>query len=60
VQALFSVVLQRTDRPEVRQLAEEIANSQRTEIQTMQEMLRERGTLPAEDRPSAAHEGHGF
>ncbi len=57
---MAEAVLQRTDRPEVRQLAEAIANSQRAEIQTMQEMLRERGTLPAEDRPSVAHEGHGF
>jgi hypothetical protein len=32
----------RTDHPEVRQLAEAIKNSQRAEIQTMQDMLHDR------------------
>jgi hypothetical protein len=49
---MAEVVLQRTERPEVRQLAEEIANSQRAEIQTMQEMPRERALyLPKTVRP---------
>jgi uncharacterized protein (DUF305 family) len=59
---MAEAVLQRTDRPEVRQLAEAIANSQQAEIQTMQEMLRERGAAPVEDRqsvPHERHEGHG-
>jgi uncharacterized protein (DUF305 family) len=55
---MAEAVLQRTDRPEVRQLAEAIANSQQAEIQTMQEMLRERGAAPVEDRQSVPHEGH--
>jgi uncharacterized protein (DUF305 family) len=45
---MAEAILARTDRPEVRQLAEAIATSQRAEIQTMQEMLRERGTSSEE------------
>jgi Cu/Zn superoxide dismutase len=39
---MAEAILARTDRSEVRQLAEAIENSQRAEIQTMEEMLRER------------------
>ena len=55
---MAEAILERTERPEVRQLAEAIANSQQAEIQTMQEMLRERGAAPVEDRQSVPHEGH--
>ena len=40
--SMAEAILQRTDRLEVRQLAEAIKYSQRVEIQTMQEMLRDR------------------
>jgi uncharacterized protein (DUF305 family) len=39
---MAEAILGRTDRPEVRQLAEAIKNSQRAEIQTMEGMLRDR------------------
>jgi uncharacterized protein (DUF305 family) len=39
---MAEAILERTDRPEVRQLAEAIKNSQRAEIQTMQDMLHDR------------------
>jgi len=39
---MAQAILERTDRPEVRQLAEAIKDSQRAEIQTMEEMLRDR------------------
>jgi hypothetical protein len=39
---MAEAILERTDRPEVRQLAEAIETSQRAEIQTMQDMLRDR------------------
>jgi uncharacterized protein (DUF305 family) len=39
---MAEAILERTDRPEVRQLAEAIDASQRTEIQLMQGMLRDR------------------
>jgi uncharacterized protein (DUF305 family) len=55
---MAEAVLERTHRPEVQQLAEAISSSQRTEIQTMQEMLRDRGAAPVEDRPSVPHHGH--
>jgi uncharacterized protein (DUF305 family)/putative copper export protein len=55
---MAEAVLERTDRPEVRQLAEAIANSQQLEIQLMQEMLRERGAQPVEGQPTVPHEGH--
>jgi uncharacterized protein (DUF305 family) len=55
---MAEAILERTDRPEVEQLAEAMANSQQLEIQMMQEMLRERGASPLEDRPPGTHEGH--
>ena len=39
---MTEAILERTDRPVVRQLAEAIGNSQRAEIQTMEGMLRDR------------------
>jgi len=39
---MAEAILERTSRPEVRQLAEAIEASQRAEIRTMQEMLRDR------------------
>jgi len=39
---MAEAILKRTDRPEVRQLAEAIEASQRAEIKTMQELLRDR------------------
>jgi len=55
---MAEAILGRTDRPEVEQLAQAIANSQQLEIQMMQEMLRERGASPVEDHPPGTHEGH--
>ncbi len=55
---MAEAILERTDRPEVEQLAQAIANSQQLEIQMMQEMLRERGASPLEDRRPMTHEGH--
>ncbi len=55
---MAEAILERTDRSEVEQLAEAIANSQQLEIQMMQEMLRERGASPVEDHPPGTHEGH--
>ncbi len=49
---MAEAALERTDRPEVRQLAEAIVGSQRTEIRVMQDMLRSMGAAPAEDEPS--------
>jgi len=54
---MAEAILERTDRPEVRQLAEAIADSQQLEIQMMREMLRERGASAVEDHPSMTHEG---
>jgi uncharacterized protein (DUF305 family) len=54
---MAEAVLGRTDRPEVEQLAQAIANSQQLEIRMMQEMLRERGASAVEDQPSMTHEG---
>ena len=55
---MAEAILERTDRPEVEQLAEAMANSQQLEIQMMQEMLRERGASPVEDHPPRTHEEH--
>jgi uncharacterized protein (DUF305 family) len=55
---MAEAILGRTDRPEVEQLAQAIANSQQLEIQMMQEMLRERGASPLEERRPMTHEGH--
>jgi uncharacterized protein (DUF305 family) len=55
---MAEAILERTDRPEVEQLAQAIADSQQLEIQMMQEMLRERGASPLEDRRPMTHEGH--
>ena len=48
---MAEAVLERTDRPEVRQLAEAIAASQRAEIGVMQDMLRGMGAAPVEGEP---------
>jgi uncharacterized protein (DUF305 family) len=55
---MAEAILRRTDRPEVEQLAQAIANSQQLEIQMMHEMLRERSASPLEDRRPMTHEGH--
>jgi uncharacterized protein (DUF305 family) len=49
---MAEAALERTDRPEVRQLAEAIVSSQRAEIGVMQDMLRGMGAAPVEDEPS--------
>jgi uncharacterized protein (DUF305 family) len=51
---MAEAVMERTDRPEVENLAGAIAATQEAEIQTMKEMLEERG---AEAPEGAAHEG---
>ena len=50
-------VLERTERPEVRQLAEAIYNSQQAEIEVMNEMLLSKGTSSVKDEPP--QEDHG-
>jgi uncharacterized protein (DUF305 family) len=51
--------LERTDRPEVERLAQAIVASQESEIENMQEMLRERGAEPVtEGDASHDHAGH--
>jgi uncharacterized protein (DUF305 family) len=48
---MAEAVLDRTDRPEVRRLAESIIASQKTEIENMQNMLEERNLPPSEREP---------
>ena len=56
---MSEAILQRTDRPEVERLAEAIVASQGSEIEYMQEMLRERGAEPVpESDTSHDHAGH--
>lgn len=57
---MSNAVLETTDVPAVRQLAEAIAISQEAEIRTMQNMLRAMGEEPVESEPSMPmdHEGH--
>lgn len=50
---MAEAVIERTDRPEVENLAGAIAASQKGEIQTMKDMLEERGAKV----PQGAHEG---
>jgi uncharacterized protein (DUF305 family) len=54
---MAEAVLDETDRPEVRQLAEAIVASQKAEIEVMRGMLEERGAKPVEE-PSSHHGGH--
>lgn len=49
---MAEAVLKRTDRPEVKRLAGSIATSQKAEIKTMKDMLRERGASLPKDRPA--------
>jgi putative copper export protein/uncharacterized protein (DUF305 family) len=51
-------ILERTDRPEVHQLAEAMYYSQQAEIKVMQDMLLSRGASPAYTEPSH-EEDHG-
>ncbi len=55
-------VLERTDRPEVEQLATAIVTAQQAEIEAIQDMLRSRGLSPVEgevEMSQDAEEGHG-
>lgn len=52
---MAQAALESSDRPEVEQLAEAIVASQESEIENMQEMLRERGAAPVTD---TSHEHH--
>ena len=49
---MADAILKRTDRPEVRQFAHAIGTSQRSEIRTMQEMLKGMGVPPVKENPS--------
>ena len=49
---MADAILKRTDRPEVRQFAHAIGTSQRSEIRTMQEMLKGMGAPPVKENPS--------
>ena len=53
---MAEAILEETDQPEVRQLAEAIAVSQKGEIEVMRDLLKERGAGPAE--VSSNHGGH--
>ncbi len=59
---MAEAILERTDRPEVRQLAEAIYNSQQSEIKVMNDMLLSREASPLETEPSQEdrdlHSGH--
>ena len=54
---MAEAALERTDRPEVERLAEAIVAAQESEIENMQEMLRERGAAPATESDTS-HEHH--
>jgi uncharacterized protein (DUF305 family) len=53
---MAEAVLEETDRPEVRQLAEAIVASQKGEIEVMRDLLAERGAKP--EGGSRPHGGH--
>lgn len=53
---MAEAVLDETDRPEVRRLAEGIIASQKAEIEVMREMLEARGAKP--EGGSSSHRGH--
>jgi uncharacterized protein (DUF305 family) len=53
---MAEAVLEETDRLEVRQLAGAIAASQKAEIETMRDLLAERGAKP--EGGSQPHGGH--
>jgi uncharacterized protein (DUF305 family) len=56
---MAEAALDRTDRPEVEQLAEAIAATQRLEVENMQDMLQERGAEPVtEDGQAHDHAAH--
>jgi uncharacterized protein (DUF305 family) len=56
---MAEAALERTDRPEVEQLAGAIAATQRLEIENMQNMLQERGAEPVtEDSQAHDHGAH--
>ena len=52
-------VLEETDEPAVEELAGAIASSQRAEIETMQQMLRNMGAPPADDKEHMPMDGGG-
>ncbi len=54
---MAEAVLEETDEPAVEELAGAIASSQRTEIETMQEMLQDMGAPPAEKPMPVEEEG---
>ena len=55
---MAEAVLERTDRPEVEQLASAIAASQEGEIQLMQNLLERRGVAPSESPASRGDHAH--
>ena len=62
--SMTEAVLERTDRPEVQQLAQAIYTSQQAEIEVMQDLLRSMGASPASTGASPVeatppHEDHG-
>jgi len=48
-------ILERTQRPEVRALAEAIVNAQESEIALMQELLQRKSFPPVPDEPTMNH-----
>ena len=56
---MAEAVLERSDRPEVRRLAQKVVASQESEIRGMQALLERKGSSPVEDiEPSLNPDGH--
>ena len=53
---MAQAVLARSERPEVRALAQAIVNAQQSEISYMEELLARKGGQPAPDEPAMNHE----
>jgi len=54
---MAQAVLDRTERPEVRALAQSMVNAQQNEIDYMQTLLQEKGFPPVPDAPVMNHDG---
>ncbi len=53
---MAQAILERSQRPEVRAMAEAIINAQESEIALMQALLKQKGFPPAPDEPGTGHE----
>jgi uncharacterized protein (DUF305 family) len=57
--SMADAALERTDRPDVERLAGAISASQKAEIETMQDLLRERGAQVEEEASVPGEDSHG-